>query len=91
MSYLLAQGLGMSGIVSILFAGISMSHYTFYNLSPRAQMLTTEIFEVISSIAEAFVFVAQGLALFAFSLDYDWGFIIATIVRCVAWFSCCAG
>ena len=32
--YALAEGIHLSGIMSILFCGICMSQYTHYNLSP---------------------------------------------------------
>lgn len=34
-SYMFANGLDMSGIVSMLFCGMTMSHYTFHNISPK--------------------------------------------------------
>ena len=36
-SYLIAQGLEMSGIVSIIFCGISMARYAIPNLSPSGK------------------------------------------------------
>jgi NhaP-type Na+/H+ or K+/H+ antiporter len=37
-SYLLAEGLHLSGIVAILFCGIAMSQYAFVNLSEESQV-----------------------------------------------------
>ncbi|KAG1326774.1 Sodium/hydrogen exchanger [Cocos nucifera] len=54
-SYMLAEGLGLSGIVSILFTGIVMKHYTFSNLSENSQRFATAFFHLISSLAETFV------------------------------------
>jgi len=34
MSYILASLCGLSGIISILSCGITLSHYGWYNLSP---------------------------------------------------------
>ncbi|OAE27685.1 hypothetical protein AXG93_1080s1010 [Marchantia polymorpha subsp. ruderalis] len=54
-AYMLAEGVGLSGIVAILFCGILMKHYTFSNLSESAQTFTTGFFHLISSLAETFV------------------------------------
>ncbi|EAZ09526.1 hypothetical protein OsI_31802 [Oryza sativa Indica Group] len=62
-SYMLAEGFGLSGIVSILFTGIVMKRYTFYNLSEDSQRFTARFFHLLSSLAEAFVslYYLQGL------------------------------
>ncbi|KAL0407160.1 UNVERIFIED_CONTAM: Sodium/hydrogen exchanger 6 [Sesamum latifolium] len=54
-SYMLAEGFGLSGIVSILFTGIVMKHYTFSNLSDNSQKFAAAFFHLISSLAETFV------------------------------------
>ena len=36
-SYAVSDNLGMSGILSLFFCGITMRHYTWHNLSPAAQ------------------------------------------------------
>nr|KJB67975.1 hypothetical protein B456_010G220200 [Gossypium raimondii] len=54
-SYMLAEGLGLSGIVSILFTGIVMKHYTFSNLSENSQHFVSDFFHLISSLAETFM------------------------------------
>ncbi|XP_004486408.1 sodium/hydrogen exchanger 6 isoform X2 [Cicer arietinum] len=59
-SYMLAEGLGLSGIVSILFTGIVMKHYAYSNLSQSSQKFVSAFFELISSLAETFVFIYMG-------------------------------
>ncbi|PIA37552.1 hypothetical protein AQUCO_03000254v1 [Aquilegia coerulea] len=59
-SYMLAEGLGLSGIVSILFTGMVMKHYTFSNLSENSQRFVAAFFHLISSLAETFVFIYMG-------------------------------
>uniref|UniRef100_I1QMM3 Cation/H+ exchanger transmembrane domain-containing protein n=1 Tax=Oryza glaberrima TaxID=4538 RepID=I1QMM3_ORYGL len=53
--YMLAEGLGLSGIVSILFTGMVMKHYTFSNLSNNSQRFVSAFFHLLSSLAETFV------------------------------------
>ncbi|KAH9532760.1 hypothetical protein CY35_18G015800 [Sphagnum magellanicum] len=80
-SYMLAEGLGLSGIVAILFCGILMKHYTFPNLSDSAQAFTAGFFQLISSLAETFVFIYMGMDIAI--KQHSWshvGFIFFSIV-----------
>ncbi|KAK7303478.1 hypothetical protein RJT34_14385 [Clitoria ternatea] len=80
-SYMLAEGLGLSGIVSILFTGIVMKHYTYSNLSQSSQRFVSAFFELISSVAETFVFIYMG---FDIAMEqHSWshvGFIFFSII-----------
>ncbi|KAJ7515247.1 hypothetical protein O6H91_22G007700 [Diphasiastrum complanatum] len=80
-SYMLAEGLGLSGIVAILFCGIIMRQYTIPNLSENAQAFTSAFFQLISSLAESFVFIYMGLDIA--TEKHSWshvGFIFFSIV-----------
>ena len=63
-SYTLSEELSLSPIISLLFTGIFMQHYTFYNLSFQAREESTVVVKMISNIAEAFVFTYLGLTFF---------------------------
>nr|PNR50773.1 hypothetical protein PHYPA_009959 [Physcomitrium patens] len=52
---MLADGLNLSGIVAILFAGIGMRYYTAPNLSLAATQLTTSFFQMLAKLSETFV------------------------------------
>ncbi|KAJ1427093.1 Cation/H+ exchanger [Sesbania bispinosa] len=79
--YMLAEGLGLSGIVSILFTGMVMKHYAYSNLSQNSQRFVSAFFELISSLAETFVFIYMG---FDIALEkHSWshvGFIFFSII-----------
>ncbi|KAE8703387.1 Sodium/hydrogen exchanger 6 [Hibiscus syriacus] len=59
-SYMLAEGISLSGIVSILFTAIVMKHYTYSNLSENSQRFASAFFHLISSLAETFTFIYMG-------------------------------
>ncbi|KAF9594484.1 hypothetical protein IFM89_031602 [Coptis chinensis] len=63
-SYMLAEGLDLYAIVSILFIGMVMKHYTFSNLSENSQQIFAAFFHLISSLAETFVLVISNRAWF---------------------------
>ncbi|CAI5486845.1 unnamed protein product, partial [Closterium sp. Naga37s-1] len=73
-SYLVAEGLALSGIVAILFCGILMKRYTFPNLSEVAQVLSAGFFQLIASIAETFTFIYMGTEI-ALGEHQRWGHI----------------
>jgi len=78
MSYTLAEAFSLSGIVSILFCGITMAHYMRPNLSPWSQAATKNIFKTLALLAETFVFVYMGMA--AFLSNQKWTAIPFTLV-----------
>ncbi|KAJ3348076.1 monovalent cation:H+ antiporter, CPA1 (nhx1) [Allomyces javanicus] len=63
-SFLGAQACGLSGIVSLLFAGITLKHYAYESLSRRAQLTTTYLFSTLAQLSENFIFIYLGIALF---------------------------
>ncbi|KJE97686.1 solute carrier family 9, variant [Capsaspora owczarzaki ATCC 30864] len=83
-SYLAAEAVGLSGIVSVLFTGMGQAHYTFNNLSEESQNRTKQFFELLNFLAENFVFSYLGLSLFTFP-SHVWrpGFIIVSILACI--------
>lgn len=52
------------GIVSLLFCGITLKHYAYFNMSRRTQLTTKFIFQVLAQLSENFIFIYLGLALF---------------------------
>jgi len=78
-SYLLADGVSMSGIASILACGVVMGHYTYNNLSEKAKKLSKNILRVLGNFAEMFVFVYLGIALVSFDTSYRDSFDISLI------------
>lgn len=63
-SYFFSNGVHMSGIVSLLFCGITLKHYAYYNMSRRTQLSTKYIFQLLAQLSENFIFIYLGLDLF---------------------------
>jgi len=85
-SYFFSTGIGASGIVSLLFCGITMKHYAYYNMSRRTQLTTKFIFQVTAQLSENFIFIYLGLTLFTKTdLVFKPLFILVTVFGiCVA-------
>lgn len=78
--YGLAEGISLSGIMSILFAGIVMSHYTHHNLSPVTQILMQQTLRTVAFMCETCVFAFLGLSIFSFPHKFEISFVIWCIV-----------
>ncbi|CAN6633322.1 endosomal/prevacuolar sodium/hydrogen exchanger [Trichomonascus vanleenenianus] len=63
-SYFFSNGCHMSGIVSLLFCGITLKHYAYFNMSRRTQIAVKYIFQLLAQLSEQFIFVYLGLSLF---------------------------
>lgn len=83
-SYFFSNAVQMSGIVSLLFCGITLKHYAYHNMSLRTQRTTKYIFQTLASLSENFIFIYLGLSLFTGEgLVYKPLLIIFTLVAVV--------
>lgn len=83
-SYLIAEGLKLSGIVAILTNGIFLSYYSTPNISPAAKKVLQLCYETVAVSAEQLVFLFLGIGLFAFNHPYGqmgWGLAITTVLN----------
>jgi sodium/hydrogen exchanger-like protein 6/7 len=62
--YFFSNGLSMSGIVSLLFCGITLKHYAYHTMSHRTQRATKYIFSTLAQLTENFIFIYLGMSLF---------------------------
>jgi NhaP-type Na+/H+ or K+/H+ antiporter len=73
LSYSVTELFHYSGIIALLVAGVVMSKYSWYNLSPQAKTVTSIAFQVMAYAVEAFVFGYLGITFFSFiHLDWSW-------------------
>ncbi|XP_010270130.1 PREDICTED: sodium/hydrogen exchanger 4 isoform X2 [Nelumbo nucifera] len=61
LSYMLSELLHLSGILTVFFCGIVMSHYAWHNVSENSRITTRHIFATLSFIAETFIFLYVGM------------------------------
>lgn len=66
-SYMIAELLYLSGILTVFFCGIVMSHYTWHNVTESSKITTRHTFATLSFIAETFIFLYVGMD----ALDID--------------------
>ncbi|KAI1638864.1 Sodium/hydrogen exchanger family-domain-containing protein [Biscogniauxia mediterranea] len=84
-SYFFSQAVRMSGIVSLLFCGITLKHYAYFNMSRRTQLSTKYFFQIMAQLSENFIFIYLGLSLFTDNdLQFQPLLIIVTVIAVCA-------
>jgi len=71
--------------VALLFCGITLKHYAYFNMSRRTQLTTKYFFQVLAQLSENFIFIYLGLSLFTEKdLVFQPLFIIVTVLAVCA-------
>lgn len=70
-TYLIAEGLELSGIVAIMTNGIFLSYYAAPNIASSSRDVLKTGYETVAHSAETVVFLFLGIALFAFNHPYE--------------------
>ncbi|XP_015901257.3 sodium/hydrogen exchanger 4 isoform X4 [Ziziphus jujuba] len=61
LSYMLAELFELSGILTVFFCGIVMSHYAWHNVTDSSRITTRYLFAMMSFVAETFIFLYVGM------------------------------
>ncbi|ETO16834.1 hypothetical protein RFI_20505, partial [Reticulomyxa filosa] len=78
--YAIADVCHLSGIMSVLFAGIMADFYTYHHLSKTAKHTTKHIVSAFANMSESFVFVYLGMAFFLEQRhDFKTGYSLLTL------------
>ena len=85
--FFMAQIVGLSGIVTILFTGISSKTYAEPNVSSKTECDADTLFRVTAHLAETSIFLEMGLSFFGLTStsagsDY-WKFILWALLFCL--------
>lgn len=80
-AYLLADSLHLSGIVSVLFCGLTAAHYVRPNMSSRGQDRVGAFLKLSSTLAETSVFLFIGASLFLDQQELGGGRLLPFLVR----------
>ena len=83
-SYFVASGFYLSGIVSILTNGVFLSYYAKPNISPAARKIVKMLYGVVAHAAETTVFLFLGMGLFTIShplKTMGFGVFITTVLN----------
>ncbi|KAJ3110372.1 Sodium/hydrogen exchanger 9 [Phlyctochytrium bullatum] len=81
-SYLLADVLQLTGIISIFFCGVAMAHYAAGNLSDESRKTIKTTLRVLAFMCECFIFLYLGMGLLSFhrKTTYDPLMIIFALI-----------
>lgn len=77
-TYLIADGLELSGIVAILINGIFLNYYATPNISRASRKVIKIAVDTVAYISETMVFIFLGMGVFAF--DHPFKTNISTMV-----------
>ncbi|KAL3517490.1 hypothetical protein ACH5RR_020079 [Cinchona calisaya] len=61
LSYVMSEMFKLSGILTVFFCGIVMSHYTWHNVTQSSRTTTKHAFATLSFVAEIFIFLYVGM------------------------------
>eukprot|EP00055_Hartaetosiga_balthica_P012116 m.57927 g.57927 ORF g.57927 m.57927 type:complete len:530 (-) comp7841_c0_seq4:80-1669(-) len=81
--YVLSESLDLSGIMAILFAGMTHAHYTQFNLSQESRAAAKHSFRGVAFMAETAAFLYLGFSVASFDHILDIRLIVASLSLCM--------
>jgi sodium/hydrogen exchanger 3 len=81
--FLIAEACNLSGIVAVMFCGITMRHYAHYNMTQVTRQVFLPTIELIANMSETYVFLLLGIGVFLLNDSYSASFILWAALFCL--------
>ena len=83
-SYSFSEAMKLSGIMSLFFCAVTLSHYNSHNLSSTSQVTAHYIFKSLACLSEFFVYLYMGMGFFTGRFrKWNLFFVILSIFFCL--------
>ena len=81
LSYVISELFELSAIMSLFVCGVTMSHYTYHNISSDARIGSVQSINTLGHATEAFLFIYLGLSIFSIDQEsFNLPFIIYIMI-----------
>jgi sodium/hydrogen exchanger 8 len=81
--FLFAEMIHLSGIVTILFTGMTARSFVVPNLSDKTADSAETVFKIAAHLAETSIFLELGLSFFGLKGSFNWRFILWALLACL--------
>ncbi|XP_053561424.1 sodium/hydrogen exchanger 4 [Bombina bombina] len=85
LSYLSAEAFYLSGILSMTACAMTMKNYVEENVSKNSSTTIKYFMKMLSSLSETLIFIFMGVSTVGKNHEWNWAFIIFTLVFCLLW------
>ncbi|CAH8644148.1 unnamed protein product [Dicrocoelium dendriticum] len=82
-SYIMADCVGWSGIISMIGCGLLQAAYAFQNIDYASVTMVHKLTKIVSEICESVIFLYLGIEILNSNLEWHTGFILWSLVLCL--------
>ncbi|CAH8862350.1 unnamed protein product [Trichobilharzia szidati] len=82
-SYIMADCVGWSGIISMIGCGLVQAAYAFHNLDRHSVTMVRNLTKVVSEMSESVIFLFLGIEVVSTKLVWHTGYILWALVWCL--------
>ena len=70
LSYLVAEELSLSGIITLFCCGFTLAHYAYHNVTKTCQLGSVLAVETLASVSEGFLYVYLGMSSLSIRMEH---------------------
>ncbi|CAH8621124.1 unnamed protein product, partial [Schistosoma rodhaini] len=82
-SYIMADCVGWSGIISMIGCGLIQAAYAFHNLDRNSITMVRNLTKVVSEMSESVIFLFLGIEVVSIKLVWHTGYILWALIWCL--------